>query len=203
MTRLYITRHGQTEWNLAGRMQGQKDSPLTELGMSQAKLLGERLKKESIDVIISSSSGRALSTAQLIRGNRDIEILENDNFREINMGEWEGKLHSDIEEKFPEEKNNFWKAPHIYKATSGGETFFEVVKRTSGEVEKIIEAYHDKNVLIVTHAVSLKSLLLYFENKEMDKFWEGAYMHSTCLNIIDICGDERKIVMAGDIAHLE
>jgi probable phosphoglycerate mutase len=203
MTKLYITRHGQTEWNVAGRMQGHKDSPLTELGKSQAKLLGKRLENEPIDIIISSSSGRTLSTANLIRGERDIEIIENDNFKEIKMGEWEGELHSDIGERFPEQKDNFWKAPDIYKPTSGGESFFDLVKRTSGEVEKVIEKYKDKNILIVTHAVSLKSLLLYFENKPMSEFWEGAYMHATCLNIIEISEKERKIVMAGDIAHLE
>ena len=88
MTRLYITRHGQTEWNVEGRFQGRADSKLTPLGESQALWLGERLKDERIDVIISSSSGRTITTSEKIRGERGIRIIPNDNLREIYLGRW-------------------------------------------------------------------------------------------------------------------
>lgn len=200
MTKLLITRHGETEWNLEGRMQGQKDSKLTELGKRQARWLGERLNEEKIDIIISSSSGRAIATSQLIRGDRDIEIISNDNLREIDLGEWEGMLHKEIEKLWEEERRNFWNFPHLYQPV-GGETFSKFLDRVSGEVEQIISKYEGKNILIVAHAVVLKALITYFENKDLEDLWSGEFMHSTCLNILEIKNDRRKFLLKGDISH--
>ena len=200
MTRLFITRHGQTEWNLEGRMQGQKDSKLTELGKRQAEWLGERLKEEKIDIIISSSSGRAITTSKLIRDKRNIEIVSNDKLREIYLGQWEGRLHTEIERLWEEERRNFWHFPHLYNPV-GGETFSEVLDRVSGETEKIISEYEGKNILIVTHAIVLKALITYFENKDLKDFWSGEFMHSTCLNILEIKKGNRKFVLKGDTSH--
>lgn len=200
MTKLYITRHGQTEWNLEGRFQGQMDSKLTSLGEIQASWLGERLNGEEIDIIISSSSGRAMDTAKIIRGNRDIKIIPNDNLREINLGIWEGKLRTDIENNWADEQKNFWNFPHLYKPI-GGETYSQVLDRTSREIEKIISKHEEKNVLIVTHAVILKAIIAYIENKDLKGFWSGAFMNSTCLNIVEINKDCRNFILQGDISH--
>ncbi len=200
MTNLYITRHGQTEWNLEGRMQGQKDSNLTELGEQQAEWLGERLNDVELDIIISSSSGRAFRTAKIIRGERNIEIIPNDNLREIHFGEWQGQLHTEIEAIWPEEYKNFWNFPHLYKPLEG-ETVLQLLDRVSNEVEKIISKYEGKNVLIVAHGVVLKALIAYFENKDLKDFWKGTFMHSTCLNIVEIKKESREIILQGDISH--
>lgn len=200
MTRLYITRHGQTEWNVEGRMQGQKDSKLTSLGENQAKWLGESLKNTKIDVIISSSSGRTLSTAELIRDDRNIEVIPNDNLKEMYIGEWEGMLHTEVEELYPEHKHNFWNNPHLYEPM-GGESFADILLRASNEIEDILATYKDKNILIVTHAITLKSLITYFEKKDVKDLWTGAFMKSTCLNIVEVDGDNRKFILQGDTSH--
>ncbi|SCY56726.1 histidine phosphatase family protein [Alkaliphilus peptidifermentans] len=200
MTKLFLTRHGQTEWNLEGRLQGHKDSNLTDVGEQQAKLLGERLKDIEIDVIISSSSGRAYRTAELICGDREIDILPNDNLKEINIGDWEGQLVVEVEEHSPDEHHNFWNLPHLYQP-SGGETFQQLHTRVSNEIEKIITEHYGKNILVVTHGVVLKALISYFENKEIKDLWSGAFMHSTCLNIVEIDNKERRFLLQGDISH--
>lgn len=202
MTKLYITRHGQTEWNLEGRLQGQLDSKLTTLGKNQAEWLGERLLTEEIDVIVSSSSGRAISTAEIIRGKRNIDILHNDNFKEIYLGKWEGQLNTEIKKRWQEEYTNFWDFPHLYKPI-GGETFSQIIARASSEVEKIISKYEGKNILIVTHAVVLKAIITYFENKDLKDFWSGTFMNSTCLNIIEIKKNSRNFILQGDISHYQ
>src|SRR3712207_163192 len=97
MTTIYLTRHGQTEWNLNKRLQGWKNSPLTKLGISQAKALGERLKDTQIDVIYSSPIERAYKTAEIIKGNKDIEIIKHDGLKEFNYGDWEGLTIDEIE----------------------------------------------------------------------------------------------------------
>jgi len=200
MTRLYITRHGQTEWNLEGRYQGWMDSKLTSLGESQAQWLGEKLKDKRIDVIISSSSGRTIATSENIRGKREIQIIPNDNLREIYLGQWEGMLYTDVEKQWPEECKNFWNSPHLYKPI-GGETFTQVIERVGHEIEKIITQYEGQNILIVTHAVALKGIIAYIEKKEIKDFWSGAYMYPTCLNILETDKDSRKFILMGDTSH--
>lgn len=202
MTKLFITRHGQTEWNLEGRLQGRKDSKLTELGEKQAKWLGEKLDNERIDVIISSSSGRAFRTAEIIRGDKPIEIIKSDELMEMHIGDWEGQLHSEIEEHSPEEQNNLWNFPHLYKSC-GGETYFQVMERVTNEIERIISEHEGRNVLIVAHAIVVKAILTYYENKDIKDFWTGSYMHSTCLNIIEVKDDRREITLQGDISHYQ
>lgn len=202
MTKLFITRHGQTKWNLEGRIQGHKDSNLTELGEKQAKWLGERLKDEDIDLIVSSASGRALRTAELVRGDRAIDILQSDKLMEMHVGEWEGQLHSEVELHSPEEQKNLWNHPHLYKS-SGGESFYQVMERVKDEIELILAEHKGKKILIVTHAIALKAILAYFENKEIKDFWSGAFMHSTCLSIIEVIEDRREIMLQGDIAHYQ
>lgn len=202
MTVLYLTRHGETEWNIAGRIQGHKDSALTSLGERQAKWLGKKMNEVEIDIIISSSSGRAIQTAEIIRGDRNIKIIPNDKLREINIGVWEGKYHTEIAINYPEEHRNFWNHPHLYKPL-GGETFLQLLTRISLEIEEIISKYEGKNILIVTHAVVLKGLMTYFENKELKDLWSGVFMKSTCLSIIEIEEGNRNIILKGDISHYQ
>ncbi|KAB3537298.1 histidine phosphatase family protein [Alkaliphilus pronyensis] len=202
MTVLYLTRHGQTEWNLEGRFQGQKDSKLTELGEQQAILLGERLDDVELDIIISSSSGRAYRTAELIKGRKNIEILANDQLKEMNIGDWEGQIIKEIEEHSPDEYHCFWNRPDLFKPC-GGETFGQLYERVTQEIEKIIKIYKGKKVLVVTHGVVLRTLITYFENKDIKDLWNGTYMNSTCLNIIEINNNERRFILQGDISHWE
>ncbi|NLY75174.1 MAG: histidine phosphatase family protein [Firmicutes bacterium] len=203
MTRLYLTRHGQTEWNIVHRMQGQQDSPLTELGKKQAKWLGDRLHDVGLDVIFSSSSGRAIRTAEIIRGTRKIPVILSDNLREISLGAWEGMLHTEVERIYPEEHRNFWHFPHQYQPVAGGETFAQLYSRVSNEVEKIISNYTGKNILIVAHATVLKMLMAYFENKGLKDLWTGPFMKSTCLNLVEIENGHREVIFEGDISHYQ
>lgn len=203
MTRLYMTRHGETQWNIERRMQGRKDSPLTSLGISQAERLGERLKDTALDLIITSSSGRAVRTAELIRGDRPIEIVPDDLLREIDLGEWEGRLDSEIKESDPEQHRNFWQFPHLYKPSGDGETFAEVRERVSREVERIADRYQGQEILIVTHAVVLKSLIAYFDRIDPKDLWSGSFMKATSLSIVEFDGEARHLVLRGDTSHYQ
>lgn len=200
MTTLYLTRHGETQWNEAGRFQGQKNSPLTDKGKLQAKWLGERLNDAKLDVIISSSSGRAIQTAEIISKISNVQVIPNDNLREINLGQWEGLYRTEIEKNYPIEFNNFWNYPHLY-TPCGGETFLQLLSRLSTEIEKILLQYKDKTILIVAHAVVLKTLMVYFENKAIKDLWSGGFMKSTSLTKIEVTGASKSIIFKGDISH--
>ena len=142
--KLLVTRHGQTDWNLAGKVQGQTDIELNETGMEQAKIAGEKLLNEKIDVIISSPLKRAKKTAEIIRGNRDIPILIDSGITERSFGESEGKTREEFD--FDEIWN--YKLNKQYKdAESVGDLF----TRVQEFLDKIKKEYEDKTVLIVTH----------------------------------------------------
>ncbi|GLC30611.1 histidine phosphatase family protein [Clostridium omnivorum] len=202
--RLYLTRHGQTEWNLERRMQGWKDSPLTELGISNAKALGKHLKDVNFSEIYSSSVQRAVRTAELVRGDKDIPIILDDNLREIGVGDWEGQVVEDIKQNYAEEYGNFWKKPHLYKRDNV-ETFHDVQERAVKVVKEIVEKHKgtDDNVLIVTHTITLKSIMAYFEGRDIEKLWEPPYIYDTSLSLVEITEEGAKILLHGDVAHLE
>lgn len=200
MTKIYITRHGQTEWNVEKRFQGHRDSNLTELGVKQAKWLGESLRDVEFDVILSSPAGRTMSTANYIRGHRKIAIIPDPNFYEINLGSWEGVKASDIKEKCPEELYHFWERPDLFQS-SNGENFKDLVERVGKGIEGVIEEYQGKAILIVTHAAALKAIITYIEGKELKDLWRGAFMHPTCLNILEVDKNGRRFTLQGDISH--
>jgi broad specificity phosphatase PhoE len=167
-TILYVTRHGETEWNVEKRMQGRKNSALTEKGVEQAKLLGERMKNITIDVIYSSPSERATHTAKLIKGDRSIAIIENEAFYEIHMGDWEGMTVSEIEEKYPQDFRLFWDAPHQFRPHSG-ETFQKAQTRVLNRLQTVLEKHKGQSILIVAHAVAAKYIVGHFENRPTEK----------------------------------
>ena len=111
MLYLYIVRHGETEWNKEGRMQGRLNSNLTPRGKKYAMLLGERLKDTEFAHIISSPSGRTLETVQLIKGNREIPVITDERIMEMNLGSWQGMKQDDLKNLYPNEFEQFLKNP--------------------------------------------------------------------------------------------
>lgn len=97
MLHLYIARHGQTHWNVEKRMQGWLDSGVTELGLYNARALGERLKDIEFNQVYISPSKRTEETAKAILGSRRLPLVKDRIFREMSLGPWEGKKQEDIE----------------------------------------------------------------------------------------------------------
>lgn len=202
MLTLYITRHGQTEWNVESRMQGWADSPLTDLGMAAASQLGKRLEHVPLDAVYSSTSGRTIHTAQLIIGKRDLALIQKEDLREINVGEWQGKVSSDIERDYKEQLKTYYERPSQYKSTTG-ESFHMLKERVLRAIEEIAAAHPNGNVLIVTHGVVKKCIINHFSGAELDLLWEPPFIHGTSLTVMEIDTDRRELTMVGDMSHAE
>lgn len=202
MLTLYITRHGETEWNIQKKMQGWQDSELTESGIKNAIYLGNSLKKTSVAAVYSSPSNRTQKTTELICGDRMIPIIIDENLKEINMGMWEGKTQSYIQENYPEEFNSFWNAPQNYNPV-GGETFFETLERVREVLNRINSEHNSGNVLIVTHSVVIKCLISIFKNSPIEKLWDPPYIQDTSLTVVEVHENGYKIILEGDITHKE
>ncbi|MDC2867697.1 MULTISPECIES: phosphoserine phosphatase 1 [unclassified Bacillus (in: firmicutes)] len=201
-TMVYITRHGETEWNVEKRMQGRKNSNLTETGILQAKQLGKRMKDIPLEVIYSSPSGRAMHTAQLIKGDRDIPIVADEHLYEIDMGVWEGHTQVELQEKYPKEFDLFWNAPHQYE-TKSGESFYDARIRVLKGLEYILKKHEGESVLLVSHAITSLLMMGHFEQRLIENIWNGPFMHSASLSMVEVKAGESTIHLFADIAHFE
>lgn len=142
--KLLLTRHGQTDWNIAGKIQGMTDIELNETGIKQAKNTREKLLNQNIDAIITSPLKRAKKTAEIIGKNREIPIIEDNGIIERYFGEFEGKTREEFD--FDE----IWNYK-LNKQYDDAESIGDLFGRVQGFLEKIKKQYQDKTILVVTH----------------------------------------------------
>ncbi|WP_255283500.1 histidine phosphatase family protein, partial [Bacillus cereus] len=199
--RIYLTRHGQTEWNIENRMQGWKDSALTPEGINNAISLGNSLKNIEFNAIYTSTSSRAVNTAKLLSSQSNTSLILNPNLREINMGAWEGKTHEEIKKAYPAQYKNFWENP-IYYEPDGGETLEQFVDRVVSVFNTIISTHQEGNILIVTHAIFLKALLMHVKGESITNLWDPPFIHGTSLTVLEIKDENYTIQLEGDTTHL-
>lgn len=198
--RLAVVRHGATANNLEARYTGQLDAPLSPLGERQAAALGERLRDERFDVIVSSDLQRARSTAEVVAQYHDLPLLEDATLREIAMGAWEGLSHAEVQERYPEECAA-WEADPLHNPPPGGEALSAFGERIELALKTWYERYPNSNVLWVTHGGLIGVLLCQLLGMRLDRRWQFR-RDNTALNVLEI-GDGWAIVsLLNDTEHL-
>jgi broad specificity phosphatase PhoE len=158
MTRLCLVRHGQTDWNLEGRYQGQSDVSLNGNGCAQSRSLAEQLKGQPILAIYTSSLQRAKETAEIIAAAVHLPITSEPRLAEINQGEWEGQLVDVIKARYTE----LWHQRTVDPASlrpPGGETVEEVARRVHAALNDIAHTYPTGLVVVVSHGLALATVL--------------------------------------------
>ncbi len=201
MINLYITRHGETEWNTQRRLQGWRNSPLTKKGIAQGNLLRDAVKKYNITKIYTSTSERAVKTAMAARGKTTIPVELMDELREMNMGDWEGRTIDEIKEREPENFSNYWNAPHLFVKNTG-EDFDEILDRSKKAIEKILEEEKEGNILIVTHGVTLKAIMSHFSDEGFIHFWTKPVVMQASISLIEVEDiGQGEIKLYGDVSH--
>lgn len=151
---IYFVRHGQTEWNEIGRIQGHIDIELNGEGKEQARVVKEKLKDVTFDKVFSSPLKRAKATAEIICGQ---EIIIDDRLIERCNGELEGKLKNEID-VFPDFNN-----PNDTRF--GIEPLNAFKKRINSFLDEVVKKYKGKNILVVTHAGVCLYVRCYFEGE--------------------------------------
>jgi probable phosphoglycerate mutase len=200
--KLYVVRHGETEWNALGKMQGWKDSPLSEKGVLNAQRLGQRLSQIDFDFVCCSPLGRTSETAKHILGNRETNFSYNSAFQEMGFGAWEGMYHDEIKNLYPTQQHNYWNAPHLYE-TNGGETYEIFIDRVKNGLDGLIQSSSFNNVLLVTHAAVIKAIFAIVYKRDLMDFWSPPFTYDTCLSILEVENGELRVLMEPDISHLE
>lgn len=150
MLNIYLIRHGETAWNADGNKYcGRTDLPLTEKGIAQAEALHEQLKNIALDAVYSSPLQRAMLTAKIAAGSK--EVTADDRLIEIDFGNWEGKT----KEEFIKEAPLLWKSwqdnPENTRAGGIGETASEVINREKSFYDEMLKKYPAGNILVVGH----------------------------------------------------
>lgn len=172
---LYLTRHGQTNWNLIKRLQGQSDIPLNDHGMMTAKLTGEQLKSVPFTRALSSPLKRAYKTCELILENRPILIEKEPDLMEISFGDYEGYCATGepIVIPNPEFYDNFFHHPEQYVAPPNGESFEMLRKRARRFLNKLVNKteWKDDIILATAHGTIICAILAELHNYDITHFW--------------------------------
>jgi probable phosphoglycerate mutase len=155
---VYIVRHGQTEWNVARRMQGHRDSPLTALGQIQADLHGRTLARQAgIDALIASPLGRTRATAALLNAHLSVPVRYEPVLMERDCGAWSGLTLDEIECAYPDE----WRArggdPYHHRPPAG-ENLVDMEVRVGGFLDELLST-GERNVALVTHGVMSRVII--------------------------------------------
>ena len=175
----YIFRHGQSTYNLNGRIQGQtNDSVLTDLGKEQAASIGERLKDKNIEIIICSPLLRALQTAELANKNINKEIVKDENFTEVDVGVVEGMHYLEAQEKYKEEfeKMHSHGSEYDNSCYPQGETRKQVRERIFNGLEHWASNDKYNNIAVSSHGIMLSQTLIAL-GENAKEIPNGAILH--------------------------
>ena len=185
MLTLHFIRHGQTNFNLEKRVQGQFDSVLTKLGIQQAKDLKLYIESLGLSAVYSSTNIRARQTAEILTENVMLGISYKHDLREIMMGPWQERLYSDVACSHPDQMDAFRKDPENF-ALNGAETFAQVQSRGVRAIDAIIKSEQDGHVLIVSHGVMIKTILCHYVKVSLKHVWDQPHLGNCSHSIIEV-----------------
>ena len=172
--KLYIVRHGETEWNVIKRFQGQLNTPLTEKGIKKLKETGKKLENVLFDEVYTSELGRTVASAEIIlnenRGyrNKKRELKKLAELNEVYFGVWQGLTYEEVLLKYPEEGNNYFYDVKNYKAENvEAEKLEDALERFRKGINKILNIHKSGNILVVTHGTVFEMFINYVENNSI------------------------------------
>ncbi len=201
MKKLYIVRHGETNWNKEGRTQGRSDSQLTAQGLCQARGLARALEKEGIEAIYSSTLKRAASTAMVIGQALNIPIYNSDELVEIGFGQWEGLTLQEIQAQFPNQLKGWHQAPHR-ASIPGGEGISMAQKRIKLYIDYLIKNCNLERVLIVSHGTIIKLYLMALLEMNLSQFYK-LKQNNCAINVIEFKRRGPVLIKYNDTAYRE
>lgn len=200
--KIYLVRHGETEWNKEYRLQGQADTKLNEYGKELAVITSEALKEIPFEIIFHSPLNRAEETAHILKRDRDIPMIADERLKEMNFGTSEG-CHIPTIQNTPEDPlYNFLNKPDAYEPPEKGEYFEEVYARSRDFIEKEILPLEKRyeTVLIVAHGALNRSILNPIAGIGISDFWE-IRLKNCAVSIIDLTDGKLSIDQEGDIYY--
>jgi len=205
VTRILIVRHGETEWNAAGRVQGWTDSCLSDRGRAQAARLAARLAATSLAAVYASDLSRARDTALALAGEWNLPVITQPGLRERCYGDWEGLTPRELETRYPDGWHRYHVQRDLNARVPGGENWEEVFARFLPVLHQIIADHPgpEETVALVGHGGSLRAGILDALNAPLATLLR-LRLDNASLSRLDYRGaDQGCVVFLNDTSHLE
>ena len=199
MLHLMLVRHGETEWNVQRRYQGQSDVPLSEIGNQQAESIAGRLAGQEIDAIYASDLKRAWQTAQVIAAQIGLDVISEPRLRELKFGILEGLTFEEAEEKYPE-MITAW-LDDFNNTPERAETIDMFNARIVSLLDDLKRKHDEQVVLLVGHGGSLSEILRVVLGLSPEKRWY-IQMENASLSEVLIADDYVALNRLNDTCHL-
>ena len=201
MTKGIFIRHGQTEWNVTGRYQGQSDVQLTAEGRRQAEQLAADFPVDTVDAVYASDLQRAMVTAETIAQKLGLPVQAEPAFREVSFGKWEGLTYQQIVAEWEEGMTNFFQHPDILEIP-GGETFPAVQKRATDKLQELVKKHDGQTIVVVAHGAVLRTMLTAALHMPLQYLW-SIRQFNTAVNIVRYDeGANATVELLNSTAHL-
>ena len=200
--KIYLVRHGETEWNKEYRLQGQADTQLNDYGRELAQITAEALKDIPFDVIFHSPLSRAKETAHILKRDRKIEIIGDERLREMSFGIAEGCNIREIKDNPQDPMYNFLKFPGKYIPPEKAERFEEVTARSTAFMQDTVLPLEGKykNIMIVAHGAINRTILNAIAGIPVSDFW-NIRLKNCAVSIIDVKDGQMTLEQEGDIYY--
>ncbi len=201
-TRVFAVRHGETDWNLEGRIQGQLDIPLNATGRWQAAQLGAALADEGIDAIYASDLLRARQTAEAIAAACGLPIIDAPGLRERGFGAFEGLSFDEVGARWPELAERWRRRDPSFGAPDGGETLIAFCARSVGTAERLAAAHLGETIALVAHGGVMDCLYRAATHLALDapRSWQ---LGNAAINRLLCTPQGFTLIGWSDIAHLD
>jgi len=199
MKRIFLVRHGETDWNREGRFQGKMDIPLNDLGREQAAAAAKALEGADIDRMVTSPLSRAEKTAEASSRKNGLEVEIHGGFREIDHGRWEGHTVEEIEKLWPGMLGTWHSHPEKVIMPEG-ETLRDVQARAWAALEDVIAAPGNR-VAVFSHDAVIKVLLCRVLGCPLSSFWRFRIANGS-ITLIEGGGKGLSVSVVGDACHL-
>jgi 2,3-bisphosphoglycerate-dependent phosphoglycerate mutase len=199
LTQIVVVRHGETEFNVRGLLQGHLDSPLTEVGAQQARALAQRLVDYKIEALYSSDLGRARKTAEAISTAINLPVIEDCRLRERAYGALEGITWQEGRDKFPQIHDGYRNEPDY--VIPGGESLRELYGRVEDSMTDLAARNQGRRIAVVSHGGFISCLFRFVVGQDLAAP-RRARLPNAAINVID-CADAGWLIRTwGDTAHL-
>ena len=205
--RLYIVRHGETDWNRIHRVQGRTDIPLNDYGRRLARETAEGMKEVRIDLGYTSPLLRAKETAQIILADRGVPLYEDSRIEELSFGSYEGmRTGGEGKEPGSEAFNRFFTDTANYVPPQDAESIPQLYERTGKFLAEICERedLKDRSILVSTHGAAMTALLNRIRgNLSVSEFWKDEVPPNCSVTEVEVSGGKARIIREGVIYYKE
>jgi broad specificity phosphatase PhoE len=201
--RILLARHGETEFNVQGRWQGQADSPLTTRGQAQARELGRALAIDPIGAVYSSDLGRAAQTAAVVAAPHGLTVITDPRLREIAVGAWTGLNRAEIEALTPGLVQR-WSTEPSTMQLPGGETLTVAQARVLAFFAARMPAHADETIVVITHGAIGQTILAAALGRPLSDLWLKERMDNCQISRLAWTpADGLELIELCDVRHLE